>query len=216
MTMPATCQTSPAADRNKGAILAALQAFLPASGRLLEIAAGTGQHAVHCAAGLPGWQWQPSDPDPAALDAIAAWSAKGLHEHPDQSQPLPALRLDVLDHPWAVEQPGAAAWDAIFCANMLHIAPWTCCGALMRGATRLLGPAGQLITYGPYRVEGEATAPGNQAFDAELRARNPAWGLRWLHDIAAQAAASGLVLRQRLALPANNQILVFGRAAPAA
>jgi hypothetical protein len=223
MTLPATPAllpsnplTSPAAERNKGAILAALQALLPPAGRLLEIAAGTGQHAVFCAAGLPGWRWQPSDPDPMALDAIAAWSAAGVVERPDGSRPLPALQLDVLDQPWPVEQPGAAPWDAIFCANMLHIAPWACCGALMHGAARVLGRDGLLITYGPYRVEGEATAPGNQVFDADLRARNPAWGLRWLHDITAQAAEAGLVLRQRLALPANNQILVFGHAALAA
>ena len=215
MTLPAVpppppCPTSPAAERNKGVILATLQDLLPTTGRLLEVASGTGQHAAHCAAGLPGWQWQPSDPDPASLNAIVAWSAAcacpGL---------LAPLRLDVLQPAWAVESPGATPWDAIFCANMLHIAPWACCGALMRGAARLLAPAGQLITYGPYRVEGEPLSPGNLAFDADLRDRNPAWGLRWLHDIAAQAAAAGLVLGQRRALPANNQVLVFTRALPA-
>ena len=151
-----TCLTSPAAERNKGAILAALQTLLPPSGRLLEIAAGTGQHAVFCAAGLPGWQWQASDPDPASLQAIAAWSAA-------QPSPglLPALQLDVLSEPWpATLTDSAGRWDALFCANMLHIAPWACCAALMRGAAHLLSPAGQLITYGPYRVQGEPTAPG--------------------------------------------------------
>ena len=207
-----TCPSSPAAERNKYAILAALQTLLPSSGRLLEIAAGTGQHAVHCAAGLPGWQWQPSDPDPRSLLAIAAWSAA----HPSQGL-LPALQLDVLTEPWpiALSHTGAG-WDALLCANMLHIAPWACCAALMRGAARLLTDHGQLITYGPYRVQGEPTAPGNQAFDADLRACNPAWGLRWLHDVAEQADAVGLQLTERHALPANNQILVFRRSAIAA
>ena len=206
---PNTCPSSPAAERNKSAILAVLQTLLPRSGRLLEIAAGTGQHAVFCAAGLPGWQWQPSDPDPASLRAIAAWSTA----HPSPGL-LPALQLDVLAEPWPTALTDAGAyWDALFCANMLHIAPWPCCAALMRGAASLLSDQGQLITYGPYRVQGEPTAPGNQAFDADLRARNPAWGLRWLHDITEQAEAVGLQLTERHALPANNQILVFRRGA---
>ena len=100
----------------------------------------------------------------------------------------------------------------MFCANLLHIAPWACCGALMRGAAAALGPAGRLITYGPYRVEGEPLAPGNQAFDADLRARHPAWGLRWLHEVDAQAQAAGLQRLARIAMPANNLLLVFGRA----
>ena len=203
------CPTSAAAERNKSAILALLQTLLPASGRLLEIAAGTGQHAVFCAPGLPGWQWQPSDPDPTSLQAIAAWSAA----HPSPGL-LPALQLDVLAEPWPSALTHAGAyWDALFCANMLHIAPWACCAALMRGAATLLTDQGPLITYGPYRVQGEPTAPGNQAFDADLRARSPAWGLRWLHDITEQAEAVGLQLTERHALPANNQILVFRRSA---
>ena len=209
---PATCPTSPAAERNKAAILAALHTLLPPSGRLLEIAAGTGQHAVFCAAGLPGWQWQPSDPDPASVLAIAAWSAA----HPSPGL-LPALALDVLAEPWPAElSPAGATWDALYCANMLHITPWPCCAALMRGAARLLTGPGQMILYGPYRVQGEPTSPGNQAFDADLRARNPAWGLRWLHEVTEQAEAVGLLLDKRQAMPANNQILVFRRLASAA
>ncbi len=201
------CQTSPAAERNRQPILAALQSLLPPAGRLLEIAAGTGQHAVFCAAGLPGWVWQPTDPDAAALASIAAWAR--LQPSPGLLWPL---RLDVLAEPWAVQPPGAPPWDAIFCANLLHIAPWACCGALMRGAAHLLAPGGRLITYGPYRVQGEPTAPGNQAFDADLRARNPDWGLRWLHQVVGQAQAAGLGLQQRRPMPANNQLLVFTRA----
>ncbi len=209
--MPSTIPHSPAAERNKAPILAQLQRLLPASGRLLEIAAGTGQHAAHCATGLPGWAWQPTDPDAAALQAIRAWSASAANP-----RLLPPLQLDVLAQPWPVCAPagGPAAWrwDAVFCANLLHIAPWACCGALMRGAAACLAPGGLLITYGPYLVDGESTAPGNQAFDADLRARNPAWGIRWLHQVSAEAAAHGLLLQQRVAMPANNSLLVFGRA----
>ena len=205
------CLSSPAAERNKAPILAQLQRLLPASGRLLEIAAGTGQHAAHCAAALPGWAWQPTDPDATALQAISAWSASAA-----TPRLLPPLQLDVLVEPWPVcgpdSGPDSPPWDAVYCANLLHIAPWACCGALMRGAARCLAPRGLLITYGPYLVDGEATAPGNQAFDADLRARNPAWGIRWLHQVSAEAAARGLLLQQRVAMPANNSLLVFGRA----
>ena len=211
----ATCRTSPAAERNQAPLLAELRRWLPPTGRMLEIAAGTGQHAVHFAAGLPGWQWQPTDPDADALGSIAAWAAATAASN----LLLPPLQLDVLVTPWPVESNGATVptpWDAIFCANMLHIAPWACCAALMHGAARLLSPAGQLITYGPYLVEGEATAAGNLAFDASLRERNPAWGIRWLHDVVAEARQAGLSLQHREAMPANNLLLVFGRAAPPA
>jgi len=205
MSSQPAARLSPAADRNKAPILAELQRLLPARGRLLEIAAGTGQHAVHFAAGLPGWTWQPTDPSPDSLDSIAAWSAQ--QPSPDLQPPL---LLDVLAEPWPL--PAETCWDAIYCANLLHIAPWACCAALMRGAARLLAPDGLLILYGPYLVQGEATAAGNQAFDADLRLRDPSWGIRWLHDVVAEAAAVGLRLRERIAMPANNLLLVFGRA----
>lgn len=206
MSDPLLRQTSPATERNKAPILAALQGLLPATGRALEIAAGTGQHAVHFAAGLPAWVWQPTDPEPAALASIAAWArlwpASGL---------LAPMQLDVLASPWLVNAAGAARWDLVFCANMLHIAPWPCCAALMQGAALALAPTGLLITYGPYKVAGEALAPGNQAFDVDLQARNPSWGLRWLHEVDAQAQAAGLRRQGRIQMPANNQLLVFGR-----
>jgi hypothetical protein len=197
---------SAAAERNQAPILAQLQRLLPARGRLLEIAAGTGQHAVHCAAGLPGWTWQPTDPSAEALQSIAAWSAQ---------QPSPGLRpplqLDVLANPWPLADGGEGPWDAVYCANLLHIAPWACCAALMRGAAQRLCQDGQLITYGPYLVADVATSPGNLAFDADLRARDPQWGLRWLHDVVAQAAQAGLFLHEQVAMPANNRLLVFRR-----
>lgn len=193
---------SPAAERNGPPILAALQRLLPPSGVLLEIASGSGQHAAFCSAGLPGWTWQPSDYDAAALPSIAAWCA-------DLTNVRPPVTLNVLDTAW----PGVPAQvDAIYCANMIHIAPWACTAGLMRGAARHLAPQGQLITYGPYLLDDEPTAPSNLAFDADLRARNPAWGIRGLADVAAAAAAAGLHLRERVDMPANNKLLAWARA----
>lgn len=195
---------SPAAERNRAPILAELQRLLPARGVLLEIASGTGQHAAFCSAGLPGWQWLPSDFDEQALPSIAAWCA-GLE------RVAAPIRLDVLQPHW----PGVpAALDAIYCANMIHIAPWACCAGLMQGAARHLAAHGLLITYGPYLEDAVPTAPGNLAFDADLRARNPAWGLRRREDIEHEAARAGLVLRERVAMPANNLLLAWGRGAP--
>lgn len=199
---------SPAAERNGPPILAALQRLLPPAGLLLEIASGTGQHAAFCSAGLAGWQWQPSDVQAEALPSIAAW-CEGLERI------RPPIVLDVLDATWPSAPPQV---DAIYCANMIHIAPWACTTALMQGAARHLAPAGLLITYGPYLVDGQPTAPSNLAFDADLRARNPAWGVRRLADVAGEAAKAGLCLREAMAMPANNMLLAWARAeaAPAA
>ena len=192
---------SPAAERNRGPILAELQRLLPARGQLLEIASGTGQHAAHCSAGLPGWDWWPTDFEAASLPSISAWCAGLERVHAP-------LQLDVLQAHW----PGVPAQvDAIFCANMIHIAPWACCAGLMQGAARHLAPQGLLITYGPYLEDEVPTSPGNLAFDADLRARNPAWGLRRRDDVAEEAARAGLVLRERVAMPANNLLLAWAR-----
>jgi hypothetical protein len=196
-------QHSPAADRNKQPILEVLQRTLPAHGTALEIAAGTGQHAVHFAAGLPNWTWQPSDAEPAALASIAAWvRASALPNL------RPPLELDVMAPQWPI-----GTVDAVYCANMLHISPWATCRALMRGAARHLSPEGLLLTYGPYFIDGQPPAEGNVAFDADLRARNAAWGVRRLANVAAEAAEAGLALREHVAMPANNFTLVFERAA---
>ena len=194
-------RNSPPAERNRGPILAELRRLLPPQGLALEIASGTGQHAAHFAAALPGWKWQPSDGDVSSLASIAAW-CEGL------ANVLPPLSLDVLAPAW----PGVpAAVDAMFCANMTHISPWATTPALMQGAARHLSATVVLILYGPYLVDGEPTAPSNLAFDADLRTRNAAWGLRRLADVEQQAAASGLRLRERVAMPANNALLVFAR-----
>ena len=194
---------SPAAERNQGPLLAVLQQLLPPQGHALELASGTGQHAAHFAAGLPGWTWQPSDLDPAARESIGQW-CQGL------PSVRPALALDLLQAGQAPVPP--ASVDLLFCANLLHISPWACCPALMQAASRWLTADGRLVTYGPYRVDGEPLAPSNAAFDADLRARNPAWGLRQLADVVACAEAEGLTLQQRIDMPANNLCLVFVRA----
>ena len=194
---------SPAAERNGAPILVELQRLLPEQGLMLEIASGTGQHAASLSAGLPGWEWQPTDFDADSLPSIRAW-CMGM------PRVRPPIRLDVLWQPWSPEVP--ASVDAMFCANMIHIAPWACTTALMRGAARHLAPQGLLVTYGPYLEDGVQTAPGNLAFDADLRARDSEWGLRQLAAVAAEARAAGLQLRDRVAMPANNLLLVWARA----
>jgi hypothetical protein len=192
---------SPAADRNKEPILARLRRILGERGAALEIASGTGQHAVWFAASLTGWTWQPTDSDPGMLPVIAERIARsGL------ANVLPPRKLDVLALPWP---PSTQRFDAIFCANMLHIAPWDACRALMAGSARHLAKGGMLITYGPYFEKGVPPAPGNLGFDESLRARDPSWGIRELEEVVAEARRVGLVLAQRHAMPANNLLLVF-------
>ena len=197
---------STAAERNAGPILAELQRLLPPRGVMLEIASGTGQHAAHFSAGLPGWQWQPTDGDAGALASIGAWCAGLPRVRPPQ-------RLDVGSQPWAGEWLEREV-DAIFCANLIHISPWSCTVGLLQGAARQLAAAGLLITYGPYLEDEVPTAASNLAFDAELRGRDPAWGLRRLAEVAAQARAVGLHLRERVPMPANNLLLVWARGGP--
>ena len=194
---------SPAADRNKDPILAVLTQALPGAATVLEVASGTGQHAAHFAAARPDWDWQPTDADPRSLAAIASHTA-------ELANVRPPLALDVLAARWPES---LGRFTAAYCANLLHIAEWGACAALMAGAARHLVPGGMLFVYGPYLVDGEPTAPGNVAFDADLRGRNAAWGLRRLGDVVDAAEAAGLVFEQRFDLPANNLLLVFRSAA---
>lgn len=201
--VPPELPFSPAAERNAPFILQQLQAWLPRAARVLEIASGTGQHARHFAAAQPGWDWQPTEAQAQALPVVAARCA-GL---PNVRAPH---RLDVLALPWTVD---AEPFDAVCVANLLHIAPWEATAALMQGAARCLRPKGTLAVYGPFVVEGEALAPSNAAFDADLRGRDPRWGLRSLQQVRAAAQAAGLSLSERQAMPANNLLLRFERAA---
>lgn len=192
-------QHAPSAERNREPILAVLERVLPATGTVLEIASGTGQHAIHFAAALPHLVWQPSDLDDEARASIAAWTAQsGL------ANVRPPLALDVRDASWGIE---AAA--AIVCINMIHISPWASAQALIGGAGRLLGPGGVLFLYGPYRRGGAHTAPTNAAFDEQLQRRNPAWGVRDMEDVVALADAAGFDADEPVEMPANNFSLVF-------
>jgi hypothetical protein len=205
---------SPAAERNRQPMVEVLRRVLPPEGRALEIASGSGQHVAWFARALPGWVWQPTDVDVASLPSIAAWRIAQAGDGAEAAGPLanvePPLQLDVCADPWPV----AGEFDALVCANMLHIAPWACCAGLMQGARRHLARDGVLVTYGPYLADDIATAPGNAAFDADLRRRDPAWGIRRLEDVVAQAHDAGLRLRERVAMPANNLMLVFERDEP--
>jgi SAM-dependent methyltransferase len=194
-------QVWPAPERNKRPILDVIRPWLPASGRLLEVASGSGQHAAFFASELAGLTFQPSDVDPENLASVRA--------HVDElalPNLLAPLRLDVLAIDWGVGQV-----DAMFCANMIHIAPWECCEGLIAGAARHLAAGGPLILYGPYRVCGAHTAPSNEAFDARLREQNPSWGVRDVETVVELAERAGLTLHERVAMPANNQTLLFRR-----
>ena len=200
---------SPAAERNKQPILDVLRTLLPPSGRALEIASGTGQHVAWFAAALPQWGWQPSDFVAAALPGIDA-----VARQPGPPNVRPAVRLDVCDDTWPSQAPAFdEPFDLVYCANMIHIAPWACCVGLMAGCARHLAAQGRLVTYGPYFESGVAPAASNLAFDRSLRERDPAWGIRQLDDVVACAAQSGLHLLGRHEMPANNLLLVWGRSA---
>ncbi len=185
-----------------------LLSVLPESGNALEIASGTGQHVAWFASGLPGWTWQPSDAQADGFESIRAWvAAQGV------ANVRPPVVLDVMAASWFA---GPQLFDLIYCANMLHISPWATCAALMQGSAQHLAPGGKLITYGPYLEDGVPTSPGNLAFDDSLRERNPAWGIRHLEGIKAQAAKAGLKLLARYAMPANNLLLVWAHEQPPA
>ncbi len=191
----------PHVARNRDAILEVLRCVLPPQGLVVEVASGSGEHAVYFAQHLPALAWQPTDTDAQALASIAAHrTAAGV---PNLLAPL---RLDVTSAQWPVENA-----DAIVCNNMIHIAPWTATEGLIAGAGRVLSEGGILYLYGPYRIDGRHTAPSNQAFDASLRAQNPLWGVRDLAEVAALAARHGLVLEETVQMPANNLSVIFRR-----
>jgi len=195
--------TSPATARNRDAILGVLRTHLGAGAKVLEIASGAGEHAAYFAARLTAPIWQPSDPNPVARASIAGWTAGNANV-------LAPLDLDVQDWRWwqAVPDP---PFDALIAINLIHIAPWAATEGLMAGAARLLGPAGCLILYGPFRRDGRHTAPSNAAFDRDLRGTDPNWGIRDLADVARLAAKSAMILAQAVAMPANNLTVVFQR-----
>lgn len=188
-------------DRNAEPIREVLERLLPEGARVLEVASGSGQHAVHMARAFPTVDWHPTDLDPKALASIDAYAAEAA-----LSNLRPAFALDVVAGPWP-EGP----FDVVFCVNMIHIAPWAAACGLFAGASRVLAPEGMLVTYGPYRFGGTFTAPTNAEFDASLRARDAAWGVRDVDDLDAEAARHGLRRAETIAMPANNHVLVYRR-----
>jgi SAM-dependent methyltransferase len=193
---------APATRRNSDAILAVLRPLLADGAVVLEVAGGTGQHAVTFARALPHVTWQPTDRDPDNLASIEAWRLEAGAENLRA-----ALALDVEADPWPVTRA-----DAVVAINMVHISPWSATEGLVRGAARVLGGGGVLYLYGPYRIGGALPAPSNVDFDASLRARDPRWGVRELDDVTALATEAGFVREAVVAMPANNHSVVFRRA----
>ena len=190
-----------ATERNRAPIVEVLRGVLPATGLVLELASGTGQHVAFFARAFPTLQWQPSDPSAAHRGSVRAWSAAS-----GAVNIAPAVALDVERAPWPVTRA-----DAILNINMLHIAPWSAAEALFEGASRLLPPSGVLLLYGPFKRGGQHMAESNQRFDDRLRGEDPRWGVRDLDDVAARATTVGFAAPEVIAMPANNLSLVFRR-----
>ena len=200
---PSGALSSPAVARNTAAILGVLRAHLPARARVLEVASGSGQHAVAFARALPDTTWTPSDPSAEARTSIAAWAA--------------TTPLSNLNPPLDLDAGDPDAWPAldvqvIVCINMIHVSPWSATEGLMTGAGRILpDPGGLLVLYGPFREVDVPLAPSNAAFDATLKDRDPALGLREVAHVVAVARSRGLHLTRRVEMPANNLMLLFRR-----
>lgn len=199
-------RSAPAALRNREPIAAVLREWLPPSGLVLEIASGTGEHAAHFARAFPDLEWQPSDVDPSALASIAAWRA---------SSGLANLRPPVVLDAASVDWPCAGS-EAVLSINMVHISPWASAIGLVTGAAQILPPGGALVLYGPWLKDDIETAPSNLAFDADLKRRNPEWGLRRVEDFAEIASPRGLRLVETRQMPANNLMLLLRREGSAA
>ncbi len=192
---------APATLRNRDAIAAVLAEWLPTAGTVLEVASGSGEHIVHFARAFTHLQWQPSDPDPAGLTSIAAWSAEAR-----LANIAPPLALDASAAEWPIDRA-----YAILCINMVHISPWAATLGLFAGAARLLPSGAPLILYGPYIETDVPTADSNRAFDVSLRERDQAWGLRRTDDVKTAATDARLTFAERRNMPANNVMLLFRR-----
>ena len=202
---------APATQRNREPILAVLLQILPPLGTVLEISSGTGEHGVFFAPNLSPRHWLPSDPNPMARDSIQAWRedspADNLH---------PPLDIDVQESVWSIEKEPlpllqSSPLTAIVNINMIHIAPWTACLGLMAGAKRLLPVGGVLYLYGPFKQNGQHTAPSNADFDISLRQRNPEWGVRDIEEVVKVGEECNFVLQKVVPMPANNLSVIFTR-----
>jgi Protein of unknown function (DUF938) len=194
-------QYAPATLRNRDFILDVLREVMPESGAILEIASGSGEHVVHFAKSLPSLVFQPSDPDPAALQSVAAW-VKAMRV----TNVRAPIILDASQSHWPI-----ASADGIICINMVHISPWDATLGLIKGAAAILPPGAPFYLYGPYKREGFETAPSNQAFHRSLRNHNSAWGLRDLEAVTAMAQSAGFSIPIITEMPANNLNVVFHR-----
>jgi SAM-dependent methyltransferase len=202
-------QYAPATERNRQPILELLLQVLPPSGTVLEVASGTGQHAVFFAPRLHPRQWLPSDPNPLLRASISAWAA-----HSPSDNLYPPIYLDASAPVWTVEDgllPNIEPITAIVNINMIHIASWSACLGLMAAAGRILPPKGILYLYGPFKLHGKHTAPSNATFDQSLQAQDPEWGVRDLDDVVAAAQRQQLTLLNTYQMPANNLSVVFQR-----
>ena len=192
---------APATERNRQPILEVLRRVLPPAGLVLEVASGTGEHAIFFSEQFPALRWQPTDASSEALRSIDAWVGETARDNL-----LAPLALDVRSQQWPV-----AKADALVCINMIHISPWEATEALFRGASKLLAGGSPLFTYGPYRLHGEHTAPSNAAFDQSLRSRDARWGVRDIDDLLELAGRTGFALEEQVGMPANNMSLVWRR-----
>jgi len=208
-------QYAPATQRNREPILNVLRQVLPSTGTVLEIASGSGEHAIAFAPQLAPCKWLPSDPNSIALASIAAW--RRAYPAPNL---YPPIQLDVTETPWTVEQNplpnelletdfDLSAIRAIVNINMIHISPWSACLGLMAGANRILPIGGILYLYGPYKQQGNHTAESNRVFDQNLRSQNPAWGVRDLEAVVEAATAQSLTFVKTVSMPANNLSVIF-------
>ena len=198
-------QYAPATQRNREPILAVLSKVLLLGSNILEIASGTGEHAVFFASQLKSCHWIPSDVRPTARESIVAW--KNVNHIENLSSPL---SIDVSQNNWQ-QQVADKDIDAVVNINMIHIAPWQACLGLMEGVGKILSSGGILYLYGPYKRGGEHTAPSNESFDLSLRDRDPTWGIRDLEAVVEAAASANLKLKQVVEMPANNLSVVFSR-----
>jgi len=205
-------QYAPATERNQQPILDVLKQVLPATGTILEIASGTGQHTVFFAPQLQPRKWLPSEVNPILRDSILAWQT-----HLPSNNLFYPLELDVEKSIWLVENPDLKLpfslqefpITAIVNINMIHISPWSACLGLMAGANRILPSGGILYLYGPYKQQGKHTAPSNETFDSSLRSSNPEWGVRNLEDVVAIAELENFRLGKVIPMPANNLSVIF-------
>lgn len=200
--MPDARRFAPATERNRTAILDVLREVLPAAGCVLEIASGSGEHAVWFAQHLPHLEFQPSDPDPVNRASITAWT-----EHTAVANVLPPIPLDTIRPEWPLPHPPAA----VLCINMIHISPWTATLGLLRGTAAVLAPGGLLYLYGPFRRDGAHTSASNAMFDADLRSRDASWGVRDIEAVSDAASLAGFGPPTTIAMPANNLSVMFRR-----